>query len=303
MFTCMGEQKNDFFKLETPTQLCTQDMLERVSLGNISNSQSSDSAENDAKQRKITTGTEVTRFSSHSKQIISPGGEFQRNIRQEQLTQLIAARIQEGELLISSNKEEEWQVGQVNSAWNVYAKTCELNYLIMNEINIEASYEIAKEKICELRKKESANDALTSEKSIIKLSDNLSIIYKCSNSGEQIDSLSICLERSSKKDCYQRAEMSIEDKRYPVVPGIKREHLEFLYWRLTPGQESSAYTKLWIIEIYKLRAKGDEAEIKLAHEKNANFVHQWVSSAELPNNSIQFLPCSIVTHLTTLNEC
>lgn len=246
----------------------------------LAKSQSGESAKSDGNNPEgespevVAQKTLQSNISKGMKRIQSFGVTLDRDVRQEQLTQLIAAKLREGELMIQLSDKNAWVVESESPKWTVHTKNTEKFFWIRNEISIGCTYAVAKELLIEYRKKRQVNTDAEATDPLEKISNICSINYERSTSLEPIDYLILRLERQAKEGCFKIAEMSIEDKRCPVIPGVKRGHVELRYWHLSPDEKDEKRCRLWIIECVKIKTKGDETEIKTAMERNKNLIQK-----------------------------
>mmetsp|Transcript_22971 Transcript_22971/g.26663 ORF Transcript_22971/g.26663 Transcript_22971/m.26663 type:complete len:276 (+) Transcript_22971:63-890(+) len=197
--------------------------------------------------------------------------EKSRNIRKEQLTQLIAGKIREGELLLNSAKGDNWEVKQQDSAWRCCSKTRGHVYTVLNEITINESFEAIKTKITQRGKSSENNVTRTAIEDISTFCsiNHEKVVY---DAIEPQDFILLSLEKEFKDGHYKLAEMSLDDKRCTSVLGFARCQLELRYLQVAADSEARS-SKLYIVHSFKLKANKDSSkDIEKAELMNELFI-------------------------------
>jgi len=208
------------------------------------------------------------------KRIVSFGVTLDRDVRHEQLTQLIAGKLREGDLLMELNSKNNWEVATETPVWTVHTRKQGANVYIRNEFKLNCSFSTAKALLIEYRKKRQVNIDNNEPSATESVTSLCSINYERSTSSEPTDYLILRLERQTKEGNFKVAEMSIEDRRCPVIPGVKRGHVELRYWQISPVEGEEKSCKLWLIEAVKPKTKGEELDVKYALERNKVIVQK-----------------------------
>lgn len=182
-----------------------------------------------------------------------------RNIRHEQLTQLIAGKIREGEMLLTSSAKDEWQSKASEPTWKFCLKTKGVMHSVLNEIRVDIPYDLLKEKIIRRGK---------SSRSLVARSEVAEISKVCSINHEKIscdgvdsqDYVLLTLEKEFRDGFFKIAEMSIEEKHCPPLSGCSREQIDLRYYQASPDKEDPKCSKLWVVHSFKLKPQRDSSQ-------------------------------------------
>lgn len=153
-----------------------------------------------------------------------------RNIRHEQLIQLAAGKMRQGERLIAADNQGDWHLEEENTSWSIYSKYKDGVYWVKNVIKAEDFHtNKLTGLITQLNNRKAIDSEIRQRKVLEKLSNDCSIVYE-RTSDEDI--LMLHLERKSNKNDYKMTEVSVYDRRCPTVPGMVRRQLELRYYQI-----------------------------------------------------------------------
>ena len=197
--------------------------------------------------------------------------ETTRDIRRDQLTQLIGGKIRDGELLLTLGSGI-GAMKQQSSSWRIGSVTQGSTYSVLNEISLLGSFDCFRKRIIGM----GVQSTSSYSRSVL---ENLTKI--CCISHEQINSekfgamdyVLLRLEKQFKDGSLKIVEMSLQDKKYPSAFGFNRDFVELRYLKLVPDVNDPHCCKLWVVHSFRLKTqKGSTQEIEAAEEKNSLFV-------------------------------
>ena len=158
-----------------------------------------------------------------------------RDVHQEQLIQLVAEKMREGQILLENRLPTVWQQKKDSLSSNIYTSVQNGVFWIKCEMEILLPFSILQRQIGSALLKPTYDETVDKVKELEKLSSNCYINYeRCKNQSlAPSDALMLRLQRKPCDQSLKVAEISIEDKRCPPIPGITRKHTELLFWQLS----------------------------------------------------------------------